>query len=301
MENDTFTFHSQFENITTVGDGIVPAFFYQGETTSVFFDPGVSAYGPFYLQQIQSRINDSRNLIVALTHSHFDHAGAASYLRRTLPGMRIAASPKAAAVFQRPNAIETINRLNREYETEMSDEIGDEDVRFTGVAVDLLLVNGDVIDLGGGRNIRVLSTPGHTNDSLSFYFPHCGAVVTGEAAGVFEDGFLHTPYLTGYTDYLASIDAIQALQPRALCIAHNGILTGGDVSRFLDGIRKEARRYRTMIETYLDEHNGDTARVIERITAEEYDTRPNNVQKRGPFILNLTAKVKTVQKEACTG
>ncbi len=289
-----FSFCDRFDDIVMLGDGIIPAFLYRG-TPPVLFDPGVSAYGPFYLRQLQAHLDTTDSLIIALTHSHFDHAGAAPYLRRKVPGMRLAASRKAADILQRTSAVKRIQSLNEEYEQELASAIEGEPVAFEALKTDIVLSDGESIPLGNGRRIEVLYTPGHTNDCLSFFFPHCGALIAGEAAGVIERDFIHSPFCTGYDVYRNSLQRLQAVRPRALCIAHNGILTGSDTQRFLEKSADAASCYKDMIERCLDECS-DIDRVVQHITELEYDAEPLHTQKRQPFILNLEAKVKAVAK-----
>jgi len=91
-----------------------------------------------------------------------------------------------------------------------------------------------------------------------------------------------------------SLKKIAGLKLRALCIAHNGILVGEDISLFISEAIKAVNEYKDMIENYLDEYNGDSKKVVERIISEEYDTKDEHMQNRGPFILNLNAKVSAV-------
>jgi len=287
-----FTFKDRFENVIMLGNGHVPAFLY-GADTPVLFDPGVSAFGPLYLRKIKAHVSRPQSLILALTHSHFDHCGAVPYLLRKIPGIKTAASEKAADVVRRPNAVSLMQQLNREYETAMAAELAGEDVHFESFAVDYKLREGDGLDLGGD-DCRIYETPGHTRDCLSYFFPEKGVLFCGESVAVAEGTFLHTPFLTGFEEYLSSLKKIAALSPEVLCVAHNGILTGDAVGRFMSAAVDAVIAYRDMIDTYLAECDGDTEKVVERITAEEYDTQETHMQNRDPFMLNLRAKVSAV-------
>lgn len=260
----------------------------------VLFDPGVSVFGPLCLKEVQARTEGSAGLVIALSHAHFDHCGAAAYLMRKIPAARLVASERSANILQRPNAVELIIRLSCEYEQGMQDELAGEDVSFEPLTVTDRLKDGDRIELDNGRVCRVLETPGHTRDSLSYYFPDTGIAFVGEAAGVLEQGFLHSPYLVSYEDYIASIAKIRDLHPRAVCMAHGGILAGEEVDRYLVEAAAAAVAYKDMIRDYLEFYDGDQERVVERITREEYDTQQGHIQKREPYILNLRAKVNTV-------
>ena len=288
-------FIDRFENFISLGGGHVPAFLYCG-SPPVLFDPGVSAFGPLYLKKIKEYIARPEELILALTHSHFDHCGAAPYLRRKIPGLRIAASSRAASVLQRPNAVKLIRRLNAEYEREMQKGLEEEDVSFEPLDIDIKLQNGGRLELNNGKYCEILETPGHTRDCLSYFFPDSGVLLAGEAAGVVEAGFVHSPFLTSYEDYINSVEGLSALKPAALCIAHNGILAGKELKHFFPESLAAAKAYKEMIEKYLTEYKGDQEKVVQRIMAEEYDSQPDHIQNREPFILNLEAKVNVVAK-----
>ena len=289
----TFSCTTQFEDFISLGGGHVTAAICTS-TPPMLFDPGVSAFGPLYLKKLREHTRSTDTLIIALSHAHFDHCGAAAYLIRKIPSARLAASARAADILQRPNAVELIRRLNGEYEKNMAAELAGEDVSFEALDVSRKLANGDVIQLDGGRVCQVFETPGHTRDSLSYFFPDTGIAFIGDAAGATEGGFVHSPFLGSYEDYITSIEKIRVLRPAAICIPHSGIITGPEVSRYLSHAIAAALDYKNRIEKYLVLYKGDQEKVVARITAEEYDAQPAHIQKRQPFILNLRAKVSAV-------
>ena len=293
QEKLSFEFTRTFEDFISLGGGHLTAAICTS-SPPILFDPGVSVFGPLCLKELRACTSNTENLIIALSHSHFDHCGAAAYLLRKIPSARLAASQHAADVLKRPNAVELIRKLNAEYEKNVGAELAGEDVTFDALHVTDILKNGDCIELGNSHVCRVIETNGHTRGSLSYYFPDTGIAFIGDAAGALENGFIHSPYLVSYENYIASIEKIRNLQPRAICLPHSGIVVGEDVQRYLLGAAAAAVAYKDMIEKYIELYKGDQEKVVERITKEEYDAQPLHIQNRQPFIMNLRAKVNAV-------
>jgi glyoxylase-like metal-dependent hydrolase (beta-lactamase superfamily II) len=297
MHLNRFSFEHTANGFIKIGGGHVPSFI-RAESPPVFFDPGVSAFGPFYLTCAADILKErAKEMTIVLTHSHFDHCGAAPYLLRKLPGCRTAASAKAADVLQKEKAIRLINELNAEYEENMSSEEKAENVSFDGLSVDIKLTEGDRLFSGEQSECIVYETPGHTKDCLSFYFPETQTLVAGEAAGVPENGFIHSVFLSDYDSYVSSLYKLKDIDAAAICIAHVGILTGrADVRDYLSASLEAAQGYREMIERSLSEYGGDVEQVVASITAREYDAAKEHIINRTPFMINLRAKINAVQK-----
>jgi len=187
------------DGIYAIGAAELPGYLLTGQHP-VLFDAGMTFMGPIYLAELKNHLGEVNRLrFHLLTHSHFDHAGASPFLKRHIPNMQIGASPAAAETFRKPNAVELIRSLSRSLEEKYRDLIGKEDVTFQGLEIDLVLDEGMEIDMGGGLTCRVMTTPGHTRDSLSFYIPAIKAVITGEAAGVFDRNFtIHPEFTSSY-------------------------------------------------------------------------------------------------------
>ena len=292
-----FNFQKEFGPITKLAGVHVPAFILDaGEP--VLFDPGVSAFGPLYLKELAARFGArvKESLLMLLTHSHFDHCGAASYLLRAIPGARVGCSPLAADVLQKEKAIALIRSFNAEYEERMQAELQGQDTSFSALPVSLRLSQGDTVNLADGA-LHVYETPGHTRDCLSYLWRERGILFAGEAAGVYTDGEFHSVFLSDYTSYIASIRTIMKLAPDALCVAHAGVLQGAsNVADYLQAALDAAEAYREKLERCLAKHNYDVEKVVEAIAREEYDVQSEPVINRNPFMTNLRAKTQAVMR-----
>ncbi len=295
--SNRFNFVKEFGPITKIGGFHVPAFILDaGEP--VMFDPGTSAFGPMYLKELAARFGARirESLLMLLTHSHFDHCGAAPYLLRAIPAARVGCSPHAANILQKEKAIALISKFNAEYEERMQEELKGQDTSFTALPVSLRLTEGDTIKLAD-CTLEVFETPGHTKDCLSYLWREKGILFSGEAAAVYTDGEFHSVFLSDYATYIASIRKIMNIQPEVLCVAHSGVLSGADeVAKYLQAALDAAESYREMLEKSLEKHSDDVEKVVEEITREEYDVQSEPVINRNPYMTNLRAKTQSVMR-----
>lgn len=139
--------------------------------------------------------------LVLLTHEHVDHSGgAAAFAGRTL----VAAHPQAA------NKLRTADEFAL-----MSRAFAEHAVPFE---VDLMLVEGSAIDLGGIA-LTVLHTPGHCSGSICLYersrrwlFSADTIMAKGILGGVLNSG--------NTSDYLSSLERLQHLRIDRLLPGH---------------------------------------------------------------------------------
>ena len=177
----------------------------------VVFDAGLSCAGKLYVQAIKAVLGDRQPSILFLTHSHWDHCGSVSTLKKAFPDMKVAASAMVAEVVKRPNALALIRKLNEEAAAQMRAVVPGVDSLlvnepFSPFEVDVELKDQQEFDLGDGTTVLVLATPGHTQDHHSFYLPQEKILIAGEAAGVYYGPNTISPeFVSDYDAYLSSL------------------------------------------------------------------------------------------------
>jgi glyoxylase-like metal-dependent hydrolase (beta-lactamase superfamily II) len=285
-----------------IGDGLfaigapeLPAFLLMGKTPALF-DAGMTFMGPLYLKDLKTLLGDENRLrFIFLTHAHFDHSGACPYLKRHIQGLQVGAHPLAEETFRKPNAVALIRSLSKDYEDRYASQTGKEDISFDVLQVDIRLEDGIEFDLGGGLGFKVVATPGHTRDSISFYIPKLKALITGEAIGVYDKNMtIHPEYLASYQDYLASLEKLACLELDILIMGHYFTLTGEDARGYIEKSIARTKIFKARIENYLHELNGDREAVVKRIFKEDFEDTGAILQEARPFLINLAAKVKAV-------
>ena len=150
-------------NITDPSGKMIPRFVYVylilGEKIYLI-DSGVASSEKIildYLKKIGRSPEEISTLI--LTHSHPDHIGAAKAIK-SITGCIVAAHTAERAW------IEDVDLQERERPVP-----GFQTLVGGSVKVDLVLQDGDILDLGDGNRLHVLHTPGHSPGSISLWLP----------------------------------------------------------------------------------------------------------------------------------
>ncbi len=231
--------------------------------------------------------------LVLLTHSHYDHAGACSWLQER-HGFEIVASRRTREVLENDKAVAFIDDLNQKFKALHGD--GSDSV-FTKPRCVRAVAEGDRVPLGGERRLEVIETPGHTRCSLSFRLLPDDILFAGDAAGVVEkSGKIKPLFLSSYGQYEASLRKLLELEAGTLALAHNTAVRGRNrVRDFLAASLAETRRLKERIVAWLGESR-DFAAIAERILDEEYDA-PTLLGPREALRINVGAMVKSVYHE----
>lgn len=284
------------EGLHVVGSADVPVYLLACREP-VLFDAGLAQLGRVYEEGIRAVLGDTEPSMLFLTHSHFDHCGAAGYLKRVFPGLKVAASRRAKEILARPNAVALIRRLTENAGEALVKVARDRLLNrpFIPFDVDIVLEDGQTVELGGETTVRALATPGHTWDFLSYHVPEKHLLVASEAGGCSTaSGRISVDCLTDFELYLSSLRRLYALNARVLCQGHRCVYTDEDVPRFLERSIEAAVGFKEWARDLRREEGGDPRRMMMRIKAVEYDPLPLPKQPEKAYLINLEARVKSV-------
>jgi glyoxylase-like metal-dependent hydrolase (beta-lactamase superfamily II) len=277
----------------------IPTYLLEGRNP-VLFEAGLSLLGRIYREAIEAVLGQRQSpAILFVSHVHFDHCGSVSYLKKVFPGLKVAASKRAAEIVKRPNAVKLIRSLTQGGEEALADLDERRLVKepFEPFEVDLVLEDGQLIHLQEGLSLQALSTPGHTMDFMSYYVPERKILIAPEASGYVDlAGQVITECLVGFDIYLDSLRRLAALDTEVLCPGHHFIYTGEDVKGFFGRSIQAALGFRERVKGLWRTEGGDMSRIISRIKALEYDHLTLPRQPEPAYMLNLEARIKSVLK-----
>lgn len=278
-----------------MGHEAVPVFLLDGPSP-VLFDAGFTALGPHYEREIKKLIGSRAPTYLFITHSHWDHIGAAGHFKTIWPDLRIAGSSRMQETLNRPGALRSIAELNRQGAREMRywENAVAADIPFKSFSLDVALDPGDSLELAPDCHVKALYTPGHTWDHMSYWIPEKGILVASEAVGCEHMGRITAEFLVDYDVYRKSLVSLNKLEPQILCLAHQFVFTGADVRDYLRRSLEAGDAFVKMVEKFLQEAAGDIELVVHRVRDMEWKELPFPKQPEPAFLLSTRARVRHV-------
>jgi 2-aminobenzoylacetyl-CoA thioesterase len=279
-------------NVFVIHDPMFPIYLIRG-SKNIMIDCSILAKG----REIEAGIvgifgNDTLDTVL-LTHSHYDHTGACAYLQAR-HHFNIIASQRTKEILQNPKAIEFIDKLNQEFKHLLNQNNATHVTMPENISA---VHEGDKIPVEQNQWLQVYETPGHTRCSLSFLLRPENILFPGDAAGVMEKNSAIKPlFLSSYTQYVASLKKISALNAEILALPHNQVIKGRkNIKAFLNRSLLETQNLKNKILQEL-QTSSDFNAIAEKLFNLEYPL-PTIEGPREALLINLTAMVKSIYYE----
>lgn len=160
---------------------------------------------------------------IVLTHIHLDHAGGAGDLAAAFPNATVVVSAIGARHLSEPDRLNASSQ--RVYGPLFDSVYGAcspiDAERIVGVG------DGESLDLGGGRHLDLIDTPGHAKHHIGIHDSDTGAIFSGDSVGVKLPGMPTIRPATPPADFhleaaLASIERYRERVPERVYLAHYG-------------------------------------------------------------------------------
>ncbi len=242
-----------------------------GETAII--DTSPAAVTPAILEAIRGLGYDPARLShIILTHIHLDHAGAVGALAQQFPGGKVAVHKRGAPHIVKPEML--IEGTRQAYGVNFEADYGPISPvpKQQVIPVD----EGDIISVGS-RELKVIYTPGHAPHHMCLYDSRSRGIFSGDSLGFLATGNNSVIIVAGFDldSALASIDKLQALNPKRIYAAHG--TAEREPVEFIQSVMATTRDYGDIIlkamqagegqeemtrrlMTYHKEHDPDDAR-----------------------------------------
>jgi glyoxylase-like metal-dependent hydrolase (beta-lactamase superfamily II) len=284
------------DDFYVLGHPAIPIYLMDGPNP-IIFDAGFTILSGQYISEIETVLGSRTPAYCCITHVHFDHCGSIYYLKKRFPHMKIAASEKAKEILIRPNAIDLIRYLNAAAGS-LVRQLGiqyDPELSFKPFRIDVVLKEGDHLEIAPGCHVEILETPGHTWDCLSFHIPERNILLTSEAAGQPDrNGHIVTDCLADFNQYKNSLLRLKSFKIDLLCPGHIFVFKNREVASYMERSFQACMEFRKAVEQCSVEEGGDIERIKARIKTFEYDPNPGPKQPEPAYLINLEARIKSV-------
>jgi glyoxylase-like metal-dependent hydrolase (beta-lactamase superfamily II) len=231
------------EGLWVLGNSFFSLYLVRGRTASALVETGISATADEAIGQVESLGITPDTLIV--THPHGDHINGLPALRQRYPEARVVIGAGAREFLSHPKtaaALVAEDRFMSEFLKSQGYRPGRPPIERPP-SVDGARVAGDneTLDLGG-VTLRFLHVGGHAIGNILVHVPGLSALMVSDSLGfrIPSIGFFPI-FFTGYGNYMATIDRLEALEPRILCLAHQGPLMGQDARKAFRDARETTR------------------------------------------------------------
>ena len=152
-------------------------------------------------------------------------------------------------MFERKGAIAMIEEMGKNAAEFYGKDA--KDVTAKGLRVDVVLKDGDILDLGYEK-ILCFETKGHTDCSMSFFLKPYGIIFASESTGVLEkEGIIHTSVLKSYDESLESARLLKLLPCSHIIIPHYGALDENLKDKYFDMYIEAAEKERKLLQLWI--------------------------------------------------
>lgn len=250
-------------------EGRTGCYILKGEHLTIV-ETSASPSVPYILQGLAALGLDPRDVrYIVVTHIHLDHAGGAGLLLNHCPQAQVVVHPKGARHLVDPQRL--IMGARAVYGDDF-DRLFDP---IVPVPEERILIKGDqeTLDIGSGRTLRFLDTPGHANHHFSIYDSYSNGIFTGDTIGVYYPELLDfglsfilpttSPNQFNPDAMLQSLARVEELQVERIYFGHFGMCM--KVDAVYEQIKEWLPRFVDTAQAILSEGNADHLAISQRL------------------------------------
>jgi hypothetical protein len=262
--------------------------------TSILYDTGFGFTGDKLAENVKAQLGERKLDYIFLTHSHYDHALGAVYVKKLYPEAKIVAGEYAAKIFEKPSAKSVMRRLDRQFARKCG--VYEYEDLIDNLKVDISVNDGDEIT-AGDMTFKVINLPGHTKCSIGFYLEENKLLLNSETLGVYCGNETILPIcLVGYNMSLESFKKVEGINIENMLVPHYGLLDKEQTKFFLENSEKVLRKTAQHVVDIFK--NGGNEKDALKFFEENFYTeiiRPT--YPIDAFLLNTSIMIDLIKKE----
>lgn len=253
-------------------------------------ETGISQIIPDVIKNINNFGIDKASIkYIIILHSHFDHSGGVSLLKKHFPDARILGSQRTSEILKDEYQISLIEKGLKKTSENPLYSGGEIFIKCEEVEV---VKDKDEINLGKDILLHIIETQGHSPCAISIYEKKNNAFLISDSFGsiypstdtgdnILKDTSLSslnnqfqgikvwTTAFDNYDLYISNFEKIKNIEKKYLGFGHIGILEGEIVPLFFDFSKKEAQKLKQVMKEKNLELN-DTEKVLNWLCENEF-------------------------------
>jgi 2-aminobenzoylacetyl-CoA thioesterase len=216
------------DNLWVLGNYYFNLYLVKGDKASALIEVGVSGVVDSIIEQLESLNINPKYLVI--THPHPDHITGLAGLCEKFPNAKVVAGEGTKKFTSHPKSLNLLMHEDS-YTTKILTEKGMKPKRpsiksFQFPDEHIEVKDKHEIDLGGIK-INFIKVNGHAPGQIIAHIPDMDALILSDSLGFhYPDRFFLSLYLTGFSEFMATLDYLESLKPKIIGIAHQCPISG---------------------------------------------------------------------------